>query len=114
MAVLATGQSVYKQRASEDPELELIDIQEEQRLFLTYIVSLQIIEKETKQVVYLNQRPSSTGFSRPYRFRYVKETEDVLKAELENIKSMELVPTANEDFTIEHSFEVTMIDGKLW
>ena len=108
----STGQSVYKKIASED---ELKDVSVEQSLFLTCLVPLQLKVKETGEIIYNNEKASSTHFCRPIRFQYVKETEEVLRAECDKFKkdSESLHPSIVNSFAVEHKIEITMIDGKV-
>ena len=77
----STGQSVYKQVTSED--CERAEVSREESLFLTCLVPLEIKIKENSQSVWRNDRPSSTLWCRPVRFRYIKESSAVLLEEME-------------------------------
>ena len=110
----STGQSVYKQITSDDSAPQ--DVAVEESLFLTCLVPLQIVIKDTKEVLWTNERPSSTYFCRPVRFRYVKENATVLEEELKFIKlsHSQLTPTVlTGETTVEHHLEITMVDGKV-
>lgn len=107
----STGQSVYKQVTSED--CERAEVSREESLFLTCLVPLEIKMKENSQSVWRNDRPSSTLWCRPVRFRYIKESSAVLLEEMEYIKSVELQPTLVGTNVVQHKFEITMLDGKV-
>ena len=84
-------------------------------MFITCLVPLQLTIKETGEIVWLNEKPSSTLLCRPVRFRFVKETKEVLIEELQYIKSQDCRPTvvAEGSYAIEHQREITMVDGKV-
>ena len=106
-----TGQSVYKQLVSDGAEQA--SFAQEQSLFLTCIVPLQIKSKETEHLIWRNPRPSSTFYCRPIRFQYIKESEDVVMEEHRFLNEFQAVPTKFEGFTVHHELEQTMVDGKV-
>ena len=69
------------------------DLSAEESLFLTCSVPLQLSVKETGQIVWVNEKSSSTLLCRPVRFRFVKESKEVLAEELEFIRGRETRPT---------------------
>ena len=74
----STGQSIYKQSSNENNSRNL---QQEESLFLTCIVPLELIgfDGSQKNVVWLN--PSSTMYCQPVQFSFKKETVEVIKEE---------------------------------
>jgi len=78
-----------------------------------------VTKDKEKQCLWQNPRTSSTKFCRPLRFRFVKETEEVLKSEVAIIKKQinELLPTNLEfggiPLSVQAQFIETMVDGKV-
>ena len=107
----STGQSVYKQKASEDFTGE--EIITEESLFQTCLVPLQLVIEETGEEIWINDKPSSTLFCRPIRFSYMKETRDVTIEENRFLTETELHPTLVDTHSVKNSLELTMIDGKV-
>ncbi|MBY0580758.1 MAG: hypothetical protein K2P53_03655, partial [Rickettsiales bacterium] len=117
----ATGQSVYKQLSDVSSELHT-----DESLFITCLVPLELycFKDDKKQVVWRNPKPSSTNYCRPLRFKYRKESNEVILAEYESIMAsikeitLSVVPVLLEDGTtkeveIQHIVNLTMIDGKI-
>ena len=86
---------------------------------MTCLVPLELAGFDGSEKVFFwrNPRPSSTYYCRPIRFRFCKETKEVLDEEesyLEN-SIKDLVPTEIDEgcWTIRPIIELTMIDGKV-
>ena len=111
-----TGQSVYKQIRSDDQER---DVMFESCLFVTCMVPLQLsgkTEANEEIIFWKNNKPSSPFFCRPVRFRFIKETSEVLVEEERYLKDAihNLRPTqVKDDINVIHDVSITMIDGKV-
>ena len=112
----STGQSIYTQVTD---ELENRSFVQEASLFLTCFVPLELtgFSGQVGKIVWRNPHPSSTLYCQIVRFRFVKETTDVMNAEhqfLENaIGNLTTTPVPKyENLTVLHKVDVTMIDGK--
>ena len=113
----STGQSIYTQVID---ELENRSFVQEASLFLTCFVPLELTGFSGKvgKIVWRNPHPSSTLYCRIVRFRFVKETTDIMNAEhqfLENaIGNLFTTPVPKyENLTVLHKVDVTIIDGKV-
>ena len=69
--------------------------------------------KVNSQSVWRNDRPFSSLWCRPVRFRYIKESTAVLLEVMEYIKSVKLQPTVVGTNAVELKLELTMLDGKV-
>ena len=99
------------QGVSEDRERE--DEAVEQSLFLTCMVPLQLYITETEEILWENKKPSSTLLCRPLRFRYVKESREVILEEERFLRESNLRPSLLDGISCKHQMELTMIDGKV-
>ncbi|XP_067637052.1 uncharacterized protein [Eurosta solidaginis] len=104
-------QSAYKQRINVDDETIT-----DSNMFMAYIVPLRI--KDEASEYWKNLRPSST--CRPILFKYEKESSELIKATVSDIKNQiaKLEPTIIEIeegnvIKIKHDFLLTMVDGKV-
>ena len=70
----SSGHSQYKQKWN-TPELK------DSSLFITAVVPIEIRCKNTGEIVWKNERPSSHFFSRPVRMEWIKESEEVILKE---------------------------------
>ena len=107
----ATGQSVYKQSGN-------VDEAAEQSLLCTTIVPLQLVVGG--KPVWTNPSPSSTGYCRPLRIQYKRETVEASRHEHNQVQEeiRQLKPTyatAPEGVTLRvtYDLQLTMIDGKV-
>lgn len=108
------GQSRYKQKASTGEF-------EDANILTTSLVPLQLhgFNKMNQVIIWKNPRPSSTSFCRPIRFRFVKETDNSIIEEFENVRNQiaTIQPTSVEfnghTLQVTHQFEETMVDGKV-
>ena len=89
--IASTGQNIYKEKMSVDG---LPDLEKKESSFLSYLVPLQITTYvgENLTVIWRNPKPSSTFYCRPLRFKFEKEStnlilieEAALKDEMSNI-----------------------------
>lgn len=105
----SSGHSTYRQRFSVS-DTGTID----EHLFAVCIVPLQI--KKGPAILWQNNRPSSTRFCRPIKIIFEKESADLVRAEIENVKRQiaQIVPTKLSSFEVTHEFHLTMIDGKVF
>lgn len=105
----SSGHSTYRQRFSAS-DCEITD----EYLFAVCIVPLQI--KKGDAVLWQNNRPSSTRFCRPIKIIFEKESAELVKVEIDNIKRqiVSIVPTKLSFFEVVHEFHLTMIDGKVF
>ena len=114
----ATGQSVYKQVALNEP----CETFTEESLFITCTVPIDFsgFQEENRTIIWRNPSASSTLYCRPVRFTFVKESTDVLKAEkawiqeqLKNLSETRVELASGKILNIHHIVEITMIDGKV-
>lgn len=113
----STGQSEYKQRFSDSSGSDDSD----SSLFVTSYVPLQLIANTPLDniVIWKNPRPASTRYCRPVRFQFLKESTELSKKEEAYFKEKinNLTPSSfsfnNHDFLIQHSLQLTMVDGKV-
>lgn len=67
-------------------------------------------------VIWENPQPSSTRFCRPIKFEFIKESDEIIRSEKENIENKihNLSPThINGDIIVKHELLLTMVDGKV-
>ena len=107
----STGQSVYKQPTLEG--IDRLDYAIEESLFMTCMVPLQLRIVETGEILWNNEKPSSTLYCRPIRFRYTKETKEIILEEERFLTSKDFQPTMLGENQCFHKVELTMIDGKV-
>lgn len=105
----STGQSIYKQDSEGERRPQAV----EESLFLSCLVPLQVIIKETEEIIWTNPKPSSTQYCRPVRFQYAKESKELVVKEFEYFKNCELTQTVCEGLSVVHKLELTMVDGKV-
>lgn len=108
----ATGQSIYKQRVSD--EIANIEKPIHQSIFISSLVPLKLMDGTS--VVWENSHPSSTKYCRPIKFEFVQESTELIKREYARIKNEidHLTPTSIQDnIFINHQLLLTMIDGKI-
>lgn len=67
-------------------------------------------------ILWKNPRPSSTRYCRPIKIIFQKESADLVRREVDNIKSQisKIVSTSVGSFRVYHQFHLTMIDGKVF
>ncbi|XP_065679128.1 uncharacterized protein LOC136093881 [Hydra vulgaris] len=114
----ATGLSVYKQSSTDEAGRSLAN---EVSLFITCLVPLDLyfFTDAKRQLVWRNHKPSSPIFCRPVRFKYIKETKEVVLEEFESIKNdiktlpVSKVIIAGQTLDVHHIIDITMIDGKV-
>lgn len=90
-------------------------------LFLSSFVPIQLYVKTptNKRIVWQNPRPCSPRYCRPIRFRFIKETTEVTKAEFNHINNQieSLLPSTSlknhNKLIIKHLLVFTMVDGKV-
>lgn len=106
-------QSQFKQKLESDADSD-------SNLFQSCFVPLQFVcGDNNEKVLWNNPTPSSPRFCRPIRFRFVKETADVIEEEIRHVESAisSLVPTevdlSGEKYIFKHKFIMTMVDGKV-
>lgn len=106
-------QAKYKQQFDDDAASDA-------NVFLSSFVPLRIIcGKEGKKIIWQNPTPSSPRYCRPIRFRFVKESTDVIKEEISYVdeSAKKLTPTEvilhGSKLMFEHVFKMTLIDGKV-
>jgi len=67
------------------------------------------------KIVWENSQPSSTRLCRPIKFEFIKESDEIIRREKENIENKinNLFSThLNENIVVKHELLLTMIDGK--
>lgn len=89
-------------------------------IFMSSFVPLRIVcGKEGNKIVWQNPTPSSSRFCRPIRFRFVKETTDVTKEEIQYVQksiaklNKSVITLKGEEFSFSHKLKMSMIDGKV-
>lgn len=87
-------------------------------VFLSSLVPVRLcvcVNGDTKKIVWQNPVPSSVRYCRPIRARFVHETKDVTKDEIEYVENQAktLNATENKGAKINHSILLTMVDGKV-
>lgn len=109
----SSGQSQYKQKFENA-------LNDDSSIFLCSLVPLRLHEHgNINETIWNNVVPSSTWFCRPIKFQFVKETDTLIRQEINEINSEinELKPFIfeAEDYTIEVVFTMTMtmVDGKV-
>ena len=111
-----TGLSIYKQKRSDNQERNLVH---ESCFFVTCMVPLQVsgqAEDNEEVIVWKNDTPSSSFYCRPVRFKYIKETSEVLVEEEKHLREAirQLRPTLlSNGASVIHEVNLTMIDGKV-
>ena len=111
-----TGQSVYKQIRSDNQERNVVF---ESCLFVTCMLPLKLsgkTEANEEIILWKNNKPSSPLFCRPIRFKFIKETTEVLVQEEQYLKDaiQKLGPTqVQNNVSVIHDVSITMIDGKV-
>ncbi|CAB3239315.1 unnamed protein product [Arctia plantaginis] len=110
----SSAQSRYKQRISGEG-LECSD----EHMFSVSLVPLRLIQEDSNNIIWQNPRPNSTRFCRMIRFSYKKETKEVIKSEVNIIKTQisKLVPSQitihGINLICSHDLVFTMVDGKI-
>lgn len=101
----ASSQSRYKQKW-DSPD-------DDSSIFMTSLVPIKIMCEE--QTVWENSKPCSPAFCRPVQFKFVKESEAVVKGEVTKMKAeiSALQPTECETNKVSHKLFMTMIDAKI-
>lgn len=106
-----SGQSFYKQGFTDN----IIDVDKprDESIFAISLVPLKLFSGD--KIIWENSQPSSTRLCRPIKFEFIKESNEVIKREKENIemKINNLSSThLNDDIIVKHELLLTMIDGK--
>lgn len=115
----SNGQSMYKQKYNNSStDVPCTDT----NLLLFSIVPLQLQSvslTNIKNIIWTNDRTSSTRFCRPIKFEYQKETVETTLIEFNAIEEQinQLTPTRitinNKEFFVSHKLMFTMVDGKV-
>lgn len=87
-------------------------------IFLSSIVLLRLYCTLNEKIVWQNSTPSSPRFCRPIRIRFVKETAEIIREEIDYIQkqidSLEPLNTEqNREIIVKHTMAFTMVDGKV-
>lgn len=110
----ASGHSKYNQNFS-DKALS------DESIFMISMVPLKLEIKTSFgwEIVWKNERPSSTKFCRPIKFEYASETPEKIRSDVNDINEQikNLIPTILETnngiYEVVHNLSLTMIDGKV-
>lgn len=85
-------------------------------IFQSSVVPLQLVYGHEKKILWQNPTPSSPRYCRPIRIRFVKETTDVTKEEIDYITT-QIDALASTDIgnnlSVKHKMLFTMVDGKV-
>lgn len=99
----------YKQKSSDN------NCQTQNHLLYTSLVPLVLKNKITNKIIWENSQPCSTRYNNPIRLQYIKETKDICK--MEELYVEEQIKLLKNSFiethSIQSSFLLTMIDGKV-
>lgn len=84
-------------------------------LFVTSLVPLRLVGKNSGEIIWKVPRPSSTSFCRPIRIQWIHETEELCKIEEDYINAQidKLKPFSSSIGSIDFSLTLTMVDGKV-
>lgn len=109
----SSGQSAYKQIINTDDETI-----SDENMFMASVVILRLRSETSEH--WRNLRPSSIHYCRPIFFKYAKESSELTKSTVSDIKNQisQLKPTVfqsktGKTFTVKFDFFLTMIDGKV-
>ena len=112
----SSSQAEYKQRNEQGPS-------KDSSIFTSSIVILKLIATDTvsgkERIIWENERPSSTRFCRPIKFKFVNETKEMIIAEKKHIdrQIQSLGPSKfvsdDKEHLVQHTLLFTMIDGKI-
>lgn len=93
---------------------------DDSNIFVSSIVPVRLVvtfNGKTTKTIWQNPTPSSVRFCRPIRARFIQESKDVTKEEIEFIENQEkdLNMTIGESQTVKisHKLLLTMVDGKV-
>lgn len=110
------GHSTYKQGFSKQ---EGSSAKDDSNLFSVCLVPLQMTT-DSGHILWQNPRPSSVRYCRPIKILFEKETAELSKREIENVKNQieciqpTTITSVNKEICIHHDFKLTMIDGKMF
>lgn len=88
-------------------------------VFQSSFVPLRLVCGTSKKVVWRNPRPSSPRYCRPIRFRFLKETAEVIREEVDHIQQKinslqkTVIERGTTTFVIKPVLILTMVDGKV-
>ncbi|CAH2106515.1 unnamed protein product [Euphydryas editha] len=106
-------QAQYKQKFMNDADSDA-------NIFLSSFVPLQIVcGKDKRKIVWQSPTTSSPRYCRPIRFRFIKESVDITKDEInyvrDSVKSLKATEMElnGQKFSFSHSLKMTMVDGKV-
>ena len=89
--------------------------EDDHHIFFTSVVPFELINIDTKEVLWRNLRPSSVRLCRPLRMQFVRESTEVSKNEetwINNEISC-LNPLSTPEYNLKYNLCLTMIDGKV-
>lgn len=110
----ASNQSRYKQKfGSQDSDVC------DSALYMISLVPVRLAKQtDSKSIFWENNRSGSPRYCRPIKFMFVKETEELVLAEMQRVKEqiIGLLSTTiihnNKTFSVSHKLFPTMVDGK--
>lgn len=108
----ASGQSIYKQRVSN--EIESIEKPIDESIFISSLVLLKLMNGA--RCVWKNPYPSSTKYCRPIKFKFSRKSKELVKRKYARIQNgIDLLTSTriHDDRDINHQLLLTMIDGKI-
>lgn len=119
----SSGYNEYHQCFSNDNEAEH-NRKSDASVFLFSLVPLRLTannKKNNEQIIlWENPKPSSIRYCRPIKFIYTKVTPETTRTEvqkveqdIENLQTTEIVLDHEKSLTINYTFIMTMIDGKV-
>lgn len=103
-----TSASAYKQKQIN------INTRSEEYIFCSTMVPLELRNKKTSEVIWINEKPNSRLFCLPIRLQFVKETQEVTIFEDQDLKAQisKLSCVSVGQCRVEFDFSMTMLDGK--
>lgn len=108
-------QAEYKQKFQNDTDNDA-------HIFLSSLVPIRLIVNVDgdKKIIWQNPSPSSPRYCRPIRIRFIRETKDTTKEEIQHIENQirnliktEVSQLNGVSLSIKHILLLTMVDGKV-
>lgn len=115
----SSSQSNYKQKYASPSESD-----DDSSVFIISLVPIQLHgvaqeDNSSKVILWNNSRPGSTRFCRPIRFLFAKESDELIRSEVDYIEDQikNLIPTkvsfGENTIWVKHNLLLTMVDGKV-
>lgn len=107
----SSSQSLFSFKYDDEVHKEVC----ETSILSSFICPIRLSDKSSNTILWQNPAPSSTGFCRPLKLLFIKETADVVRKEVEAFKEsvQQLHPTVTDNIQVHHKIIITMVDGKV-